>query len=93
MSPSRLRSDLPVASCSLDHQPPSVRCELQSGKFLSLGKKQGSVVGQGQDRAGPPKNTEFHISRNPPILSAGGRGHTWEEWPGGEGTAASREKR
>lgn len=43
----------------------------------------GSAVGQGLGEAGPSRNAEYHISRNPPILNAGGRGHTWEAWPDG----------
>lgn len=42
-------------------------------------------MGKGLGGAGPPKNTESPISRNPPILNARGRGHTWEAWPDGGG--------
>ena len=43
--------------------------------FLSLNEKQGRAVGKALRGPGPPRNTEYHISHDPPITDVGAGPH------------------
>lgn len=68
-------------------RPPAPQAEgvnLSLEIFLSCGHGAGRQRrGRGGAGAGPPRHAAYPISRHPPILNAGGRGHTWGAEPAG----------